>query len=76
MTLNHMATKPTPKSNKPAPIPNKPSKGPPKHYQQDGHWIVNPNKTNVLVCTCGNRYLKTRPGQTLCLRCVSMGKSR
>ncbi len=45
-------------------------KGPPKHYQQDGHWIVKPQKTQVYVCTCGNRYLKTRPHQGECLRCM------
>lgn len=45
-------------------------KGPPKQYQQDGHWIVKPGKTTVLVCTCGNRYIKTRPTQSVCLRCM------
>ena len=45
-------------------------KGPPKQFQQDGHWIVKPGKTQVLVCTCGNRYIKTRPGQAVCIRCL------
>ena len=45
-------------------------KGPPKQFQQDGHWIVKPGKTQVLVCTCGNRYIKTRPGQTVCIKCL------
>jgi hypothetical protein len=45
-------------------------KGPPKQFQQDGHWIVKPRKTEVLVCACGNRYLKTRHGQTTCVRCL------
>lgn len=45
-------------------------KGPPKQYQQDGHWIVKPGKTTVLLCACGNRYIKTRPHQTVCLRCL------
>jgi hypothetical protein len=26
----------------------------------------------VLVCECGNRYLQTRRGQTVCLRCISL----
>jgi hypothetical protein len=44
--------------------------GPRKTFQQDGHWIVKPGKTAIIVCTaCSNRYIKTRPGQTLCLRC-------
>jgi len=45
-------------------------KGPPKQYQQDGHWIVKPGKTAVLLCACGNRYIKTRPHQAVCLRCL------
>lgn len=61
----------TPASNK----TQKP-KGPPKQFQQDGRWIVKPRKTEILTCSCGNRYLKTRPGQTMCLRCISMGKGR
>ena len=61
---------------KKAVIPQKPPKGPPKQFQQDGHWIVNPTKTHVLVCACGNRYLKTRPNQTVCLRCMAFGARR
>ena len=45
-------------------------KGPPKQFQQDGHWIVKPGKTAVLLCVCGNRYIKTRPHQAVCLRCL------
>lgn len=45
--------------------------GPSKTFQQDGHWIEKPNKTAILICVCGNRYLKTRPRQEKCLRCVS-----
>jgi hypothetical protein len=51
-----------------------PTRGPGKTFQKDGHWIENPNKASVLVCTCGNRYLKTRHAQVKCLRCVSQGK--
>jgi len=43
--------------------------GPTKTFQQDGHWIVKPRKTPIVVCACGNRYLKTRPAQKECLRC-------
>ena len=42
-----------------------------KTFQQDGQWIERPNKTLIIVCVCGNRYLKTRPKQELCLRCIS-----
>lgn len=45
--------------------------GPHKTFQQDGHWIEKPNKTQIFICTCGNRYLKTRPKQEQCLRCIS-----
>jgi len=41
-----------------------------KNFRQDGRWIENPNETEVLICTCGNKYIKTREGQTVCLRCV------
>ena len=67
-----MATKASNKKNStPTPVAHVPKlKGPPKQYQQDGHWIVKPRKTEVLACACGNRYLKTRPGQAVCLRCM------
>ena len=45
--------------------------GPVKTFQQDGHWIEKPNKTAILLCDCGIRYLKTRVGQEKCLRCVA-----
>jgi hypothetical protein len=45
--------------------------GPHKTFQQDGHWIEKPNKTQIFICLCGNRYLKTRPKQEKCLRCIS-----
>ncbi len=45
--------------------------GPSKTFQQDGHWIEKPHKTAILLCVCGNRYLKTRAGQDKCLRCFA-----
>jgi hypothetical protein len=51
-----------------------PTRGPGKTFQKDGHWIENPNKAAVLMCACGNRYLKTRPHRMKCLRCISQGK--
>lgn len=59
----------TPNQKKPIILGSK-HKGPPKHFQQDGHWIVRPRKVEILTCKCGNRYLKTRPGQTVCVRCL------
>ena len=48
--------------------------GPGKTYQKDGHWVEKPNKTQILTCTCGNKYIKTRDRQAKCLRCISQGK--
>jgi hypothetical protein len=30
-------------------------------------------KSKIILCPCGNRYLKTRQGQTHCLRCIAYG---
>jgi len=49
------------------------TKGPTKTFQQDGHWVEKKNVTPILLCSCGNRYLKTRSGQQKCLRCVASG---
>jgi hypothetical protein len=57
-----------PQVKKPIHVPK--LKGPPKQYQKDGHWIVKPGKTQVLTCTCGNKYIKTRAGQSVCIRCL------
>lgn len=48
------------------------TKGPTKTFQQDGHWVEKPHATPILLCACGNRYLKTRPRQERCLRCISI----
>jgi hypothetical protein len=42
-----------------------------KTFQQDGRWIEKTKKTEILLCVCGNRYIKTRPKQMVCLRCLS-----
>ena len=41
---------------------------------KDGKWIDNPNEPVVLVCECGNKYIKTRDKQEVCLRCLSLVK--
>ena len=61
---------------KPVTRPNSQLQGPHKTFQQDGHWIEKPNKTAILICVCGNRYLKTRPRQEKCLRCMSAAFTR
>mgnify|MGYP003395443878 FL=1 len=69
-----MNTKPTFKPNLNPSKHRAPTRGPGKTFQKDGHWIENPHKAPVMLCMCGNRYLKTRPHQVKCLRCVSQGK--
>ncbi len=64
-----MAPKPQ-KSPINQPHSGKKIQAPTKTFQQDGHWVVKPRKTPILICECGNRYLKTRPGQSMCLRCI------
>ena len=41
---------------------------------KDGKWIANPNKVAVVLCKCGNKYIKTREGQRECLRCLAKVK--
>lgn len=41
-----------------------------KTYQQDGKWVERPGKTMIVVCSCGNKYIKTRENQTQCVRCI------
>lgn len=42
-----------------------------KTFQQDGRWIERPQKIQIFICECSNRYLKTRPGQRKCLTCIA-----
>jgi len=35
-----------------------------------GKWVQNPNRTEVLLCACGGKYIKTRKYQTHCLKCI------
>ncbi len=41
-----------------------------KTFQKNGKWIERPQKSTVSVCSCGNKYLKTRPNQLRCLLCM------
>ena len=61
----------TERASKLRPEPTRMGRGPTKTFQQDGHWIVKVKKTPILVCDCGNKYLKTRSGQAKCLRCLA-----
>lgn len=46
-----------------------------KTFFRNGKWIDNPNETTVVVCECGEKYIKTRPHQSLCLHCLSTKKN-
>jgi hypothetical protein len=41
-----------------------------KTFQQDGKWVERPAKTSILMCSCGNKYIKTRENQIVCVRCI------
>ena len=41
-----------------------------KNFMKNGKWIDNPNKPDIRECTCGNKYIKTRKEQRVCLRCL------
>jgi len=42
-----------------------------KHYQIDGKWVTKPTKTEILLCVCGRKYIKTRPKQDACIKCFT-----
>ena len=42
-----------------------------KTFQKDGKWVNKPFRTEILVCACGSKYIKTRLGQTGCIRCAN-----
>ncbi len=46
-----------------------------KNFMKDGRWIDKPNKSAILLCTCGNKYIKTREEQAMCVRCISKTKA-
>ncbi len=50
------------------------TKGPTKTFQKNGHWVEKVGVTPIVICECGNRYIKTRPNQKVCLRCLSAAK--
>jgi hypothetical protein len=41
-----------------------------KHFQKDGRWVSRPKPTEILICVCGNKYIKTRKNQNTCVRCI------
>lgn len=49
---------------------------PSKTFQRHGKWIEKPFLTHVPVCACGNKYIKTRPNQTQCIKCIYKADER
>ena len=45
-----------------------------KTFNQNGKWIDRPGKIDVVVCKCGNKYLKTRRNQKTCITCINTAK--
>lgn len=41
-----------------------------KTFQRNGKWVEKPPHAAIPVCECGNKYIKTRPNQTHCIRCI------
>ncbi|OGZ04744.1 MAG: hypothetical protein A2648_02795 [Candidatus Lloydbacteria bacterium RIFCSPHIGHO2_01_FULL_41_20] len=39
-------------------------------FQKEGKWIEKITVTEVILCVCGNKYIKTRDKQIACLRCT------
>lgn len=35
-----------------------------------GLWTPKKTISQIHVCACGNKYLKTRPRQSMCVRCI------
>jgi hypothetical protein len=44
---------------------------PPRTFQKNGKWVEKPRISEVLVCFCGNKYIKTRKDQVICVRCLA-----
>ncbi len=47
---------------------------PPKTFQHLGKWVEKRTISEILICVCGNKYIKTRKDQTQCIKC--MGRQR
>ena len=45
-----------------------------KTFFKDGKWTDSTREVVVIVCRCGNKYIKTREGQEECLSCLSAKK--
>ncbi len=42
----------------------------PRTFQSKGKWVEKPRISEVLVCVCNNKYIKTRKNQVTCIKCM------
>ena len=48
-----------------------------KSFPGSGAWAEKPRRSEVLVCpTCKGKYIKTRPRQVMCVRCMVQASGR
>ena len=46
-----------------------------KTFNKNGKWIDRPGKLTIHLCKCGNKYVKTRRNQKLCIPCIAESKA-
>lgn len=42
-----------------------------KFVRKMGQWVEKPRRMEILTCSCGNKYIKTRDLQKVCVKCLS-----
>ncbi|MFZ2886774.1 MAG: hypothetical protein WA021_03070 [Minisyncoccia bacterium] len=41
-----------------------------KKAVQRGKYVYKPIMSVIVLCSCGNKYVRTRPKQTVCITCI------
>jgi len=41
-----------------------------KPIHQRKQWVERVTQAQILECSCGGKYIKTRPNQTICVACM------
>ena len=52
-----------------------PQPKPQEIFQKRGVWVEKPRKSAILICACGNKYIKTRKEQSICIQCINRAAS-
>lgn len=42
----------------------------PQTIQRTGKWVEKPRISEILICPCNNKYIKTRKDQITCIKCM------